>query len=526
MLESTVRAAAPFAAGKALAAGVISSRVAILIEEVLKTMFMTKLKLASVAVLLIGAAGAAGVLAQPGAGSDANQAKDQPQGPAAAESRRAPGVDSAPAPAPAYITQSRAMIITRLEEEVAEARARLDRTLQHVRSPDDPAVVRARKTLDELQQRLDRIDRVLVDVVETYPTMFDFSGGPSDLASGSQPTDGPAEKTEEPRSRHGVEDPTETDLARAKDRLEWVKRVFDRGYVSKSQLEAAFAKCYEAQVAYLDAMKARDQASERQQGEKRGREQNQHPGAKQGQKGQSQDTKQGLQQGSRDNQPSGSKSGQREQSPDSGQGQEQGSKENQQSNAKSGQKGQNSKSKQVSQQGGQQSGSKQRTQGRSQDGGLGGLHQGDQQSGAPGQPANQQQDKNRDRRQPAPGQPANQQQDKSRDRAQQAPGQPANQQQGNNRDRRSGRQDNLPISSKATTVIGRSGRQDNLPISSKATTVIGRSGRQDNLPISRKASTEIAAGRRQENSAKKRERTHKTGRVETLECEIEKFQRG
>ena len=28
-------------------------------------------------------------------------------------------------------------------------------------------------------QRLDRIDRVLVDVVETYPTMVDFSGGPA-----------------------------------------------------------------------------------------------------------------------------------------------------------------------------------------------------------------------------------------------------------------------------------------------------------------------------------------------------------
>ena len=71
------------------------------------------------------------------------------------------------------------MILTRLEEEVAEARARLDRTLRKFRSPDDPAVVRARETLEALVQRLDRIDRVLVDVVETYPTMVDFSGGPA-----------------------------------------------------------------------------------------------------------------------------------------------------------------------------------------------------------------------------------------------------------------------------------------------------------------------------------------------------------
>ena len=78
LVESTVRAAVPFAAGKALAVGVISSRVAILIEEVLKTMVVTKLKLASVLVLLIGAAGAAGVLAQQGPRPGASPAAEQP----------------------------------------------------------------------------------------------------------------------------------------------------------------------------------------------------------------------------------------------------------------------------------------------------------------------------------------------------------------------------------------------------------------------------------------------------------------
>src|SRR5262249_21302365 len=142
------------------------------IEEVLKTMFLTKSKLTSMVTLLIGAAGAAVVLAQPGPGSDASPAADRPRGPAAR------------APAPAYITQSRTMIITRLEEEVGEARASLDRSLRKVRSPDDPAVVRARKTFEDLQQRLDRIDRVLVDVVAVYPTMFDFSGQPGQTQPG------------------------------------------------------------------------------------------------------------------------------------------------------------------------------------------------------------------------------------------------------------------------------------------------------------------------------------------------------
>ena len=73
LIESTVRAAAPVAAGKAVAIGVISSRVVILIEEVLKTMVVTKLKLAAV-VVLVGTAGAAGVLAQQGPRSGANGA--------------------------------------------------------------------------------------------------------------------------------------------------------------------------------------------------------------------------------------------------------------------------------------------------------------------------------------------------------------------------------------------------------------------------------------------------------------------
>ena len=83
-------------------------------------------------------------------------------------------------------SRNHALIVTRLEEEVAEARARLDRTMRKFPSSDDPAVVRARETLEGLVQRLDRIDRVLVDVVETYPTMVDFSGGPAGADSDGQ----------------------------------------------------------------------------------------------------------------------------------------------------------------------------------------------------------------------------------------------------------------------------------------------------------------------------------------------------
>ena len=198
LVESTVRAATLVAAGKPLAIGVISSRVAILISEVLKTMVVTKLKLASV-VVLIGTAGAAAVLAQQGnLRSDLNRARDRPQSQAPAETRQPARGDSGKASmvAPSYIRQSRSLIITRLEEEAAEARARLDRTLKKFQSPDHPAVIRARETLDALVQRLDKIDRVLVDVVETYPTMVDFSGGPGGANANSQSGNKAASNTE------------------------------------------------------------------------------------------------------------------------------------------------------------------------------------------------------------------------------------------------------------------------------------------------------------------------------------------
>ena len=89
------------------------------------------------------------------------------------------------------------------------------------RSPDNPAVVRARKTLEDLQQRLDRIDRVLVDVVETYPTMVDFSRGPSEYKITSQPGFGAvSQDSEDAAHRLGVEPRRENGRVRVTDRDE------------------------------------------------------------------------------------------------------------------------------------------------------------------------------------------------------------------------------------------------------------------------------------------------------------------
>ena len=163
--------------------------------------------------LFLGAAGAAGVLAQQRAGSARKPAMDQTEMPAAEPARR-PRYSSS-APVPAYITQSRALILTRLQEEAAEARARLDRINRTGRSPHDPAVVHARKTFEDLRQRLDRIDQVLADVVEKYPTMVDFSEGPGMIAFTSQPGDNSKRQPRETDIRWDVRSPAPVELLRA-----------------------------------------------------------------------------------------------------------------------------------------------------------------------------------------------------------------------------------------------------------------------------------------------------------------------
>jgi hypothetical protein len=74
VVSSTIKAASTFAAGKAAATGMISVKVAILTEGVLKAMLPSKLKTATVGLLLVAALiGAAGAIYQ-------TQAAEQPKG--------------------------------------------------------------------------------------------------------------------------------------------------------------------------------------------------------------------------------------------------------------------------------------------------------------------------------------------------------------------------------------------------------------------------------------------------------------
>jgi RNA polymerase sigma factor (sigma-70 family) len=167
--------------------GAVSVGVAKLAEEVLETMILTKWKITWAGVLIACAltGGTAAVLGRQYDGSKPSAAAGR------ADARSAdfasPAGERASTTAPDFIKHSRGMIITRLEEELALARARLDRTLRRVASPDDPAAHQARRTVDEIEGLLARVDGVLIDVVDRYPTMFDFSGGRDDqgLATGS-----------------------------------------------------------------------------------------------------------------------------------------------------------------------------------------------------------------------------------------------------------------------------------------------------------------------------------------------------
>ncbi len=122
-------------------------------------MLLTRVKLSAAVALLAGVL-AAGVFAQQGPGRDSGAEpiavdKKSSTGPAVS------GGDAA-APAPAYVRRSRKMIVERLEQELASARQRLDRTTRKAgsqpagqgmmggtarrRRRSDPELLRAQKS--------------------------------------------------------------------------------------------------------------------------------------------------------------------------------------------------------------------------------------------------------------------------------------------------------------------------------------------------------------------------------------------
>jgi RNA polymerase sigma factor (sigma-70 family) len=248
LVDSLIQAGAALAARQPAALGVISSQVARLAEEVQKTMFLTKLKVISMAVLVGGSltAGAAGVLAQQGGTADTRPAYS---GSATTRVHAAQEASASQAsPAAPFIRQSRPMIVTRLEQEHALARDRLERTLRRVRSSTDPEVVQARKTVTALEDLLARIDVVLVDGVEKYPTVFDFSRGTTDSSAAPSPSygrGGSARINDTTDSQL----PEDEELARARDRAKWVRRQRELEYLRDNMAQSPSQPAHRQQQA-------------------------------------------------------------------------------------------------------------------------------------------------------------------------------------------------------------------------------------------------------------------------------------
>ncbi len=175
---SLLRAAARSGMTRAAERGLISLRTVHLVEEAVKTMFVTRIRIGAAAALLAAclAVGVAGVFAQPGPGQDSARTGSKGGGVTAGGRIQPP--PTALEPAPAYIRQSRRNDHrASSERELGLAKARLDRTTRRVGSPDDPEAVRARKTVATLADLLTRVDTVLAEAVDQFPTAFDFSDG-------------------------------------------------------------------------------------------------------------------------------------------------------------------------------------------------------------------------------------------------------------------------------------------------------------------------------------------------------------
>ena len=187
------------------------------------------------------------------------------------------------------------MIIERLEQELKLAETRLDLTVANVNSNNDPEVLRARKTVETLTGLFSRVDAVLVEAVDDFPTIFDFSTAPpapgarSDQpaakpAAAAKPEDQPAEqlydehsltlaaeKAEWARKMHAkgyvskaeldrnvatyesLKSLIDSDIARAADRVDWARRMFEKGYVTKRQYDSEILRHFDAMKARLSA---------------------------------------------------------------------------------------------------------------------------------------------------------------------------------------------------------------------------------------------------------------------------------
>ncbi len=211
----------------------VSARAVQLFEETIKTMFLTRMKIAAALVLLAGciALGASGVFAQQERRNGAQPATESTSYVTAATAAAGQGAAGRRS-APAFVRASRKMIVERLEEELKRTEGQLANVTARTRSPENDAIaLHLRKTVTKLAGLLDRIDTVLAQAVDEFPTIFNFANEERDQQKTS----------------------IDEELARGADRVDWAKRMFEKGYIAKHQYEAEILKHY-------GTLKARAQA--------------------------------------------------------------------------------------------------------------------------------------------------------------------------------------------------------------------------------------------------------------------------
>ena len=221
-------------------------------------MFLTRIRIGAALLLLAGCIAWGAV--------DASRSKT-PAGPARGPRRSAPTAEATgkhPAGhrgAPAYVRRSRTMIVERLEQELNRTEGQLAEVTARTRSAENDAVaLHLRKTVAKLAGLLDRIDPVLADAVNEFPTIFDFTTPrdvhtpPAEQKDTVAPI--PASRTTKPAEPAATPPYDEHSLATAAERVEWSRKMNEKGYVSNAERDR-YQKEYEALKARIDTDLAR-----------------------------------------------------------------------------------------------------------------------------------------------------------------------------------------------------------------------------------------------------------------------------
>ncbi len=149
------------------------------------------------------------------------------------------------------------MIVERLEQELERTEGQLAQVTARARSAENDAVaLHLRKTVAKLGGLLDRIDPVLADAVDEFPTIFDFTTPPATRSATADQSETapvvPAPRTKKPAEPAAAQPYDSHSLAEAAEKMEWARRMSEKGYVSKAERDR-YLKEYEALKARIDA---------------------------------------------------------------------------------------------------------------------------------------------------------------------------------------------------------------------------------------------------------------------------------